>query len=425
MNTLESLLIVIVQTACIFFVTSFLDTYLKSWYYVIMSIIGIVCYMALYFVINVFATIVLWIGLCMITFYFRRNIYTALFIPSVTFCLYIFSDYLINFSYSILHLDLSIRLTVILGTSLFFLFAYIFKTWLLEKCYKDLLTIKISGVIATATILVYFSLLVMERFSNLRAYLMDAHELFVILYGLLSTVLCFSFIFIKRTEYENKEQKRQMNYLIEYSEQAEKNYLEILKFKHDYKNILISLEEYIESEDLSGLKDYFRNSIKATGTIFDQEIFKMSSISNIKIREIKSVILSKLYMAHQEGIHVNISVPKVVEKIEMPTMVLVRMLGIILDNAIEASREIEQPEIEIAIVADHKDCTFMLINKCKSNLPKLHDLKKPNFTTKPGNSGIGLANLDDLVKLNTNVFLDTKIQSDKFIQIITICGVEG
>lgn len=284
---------------------------------------------------------------------------------------------------------------------------------------------KISGVIATATICVYFSLVVIERFPNLRIYLIDAHELFMILYGLLSAIICFSFIFIKRTEYENREQKRQMSYLIEYSEQAEKNYLEILKFKHDYKNILISLEEYIETEDLAGLKDYFRNSIKATGSIFDQEIFRMSSISNIKIREIKSVIMSKLYMAHQKGIHVSISVPEVVNHVEVSTMVLVRMLGIILNNAIEASEELEHPEIELAIVADHKDCTFMLINNCPSDLPKLHDLKKASFTTKPGNSGIGLTNLDELVQLNANVFLDTKIQDDKFIQIITICEVEG
>ncbi|MGL9753343.1 two-component system, LytTR family, sensor histidine kinase AgrC [Enterococcus sp. DIV1286c] len=430
LDTLESLLIVIVQTACIFWVTSYLETHLKNRYYVILSIIGIICYMALYFLMNFFATAVLWASLCAVTYYFRRNIYIALFIPSVTFCLYIFSDYIINFSYTILHLVLNIRLTVILGTLLFFFFAYIFKTWLLEKCYKDLLTMKISGIIATATICVYFCLVVIERFPNLRIYLIDAHELFMILYGLLSAIICFSFIFIKRTEYENREQKRQMSYLIEYSEQAEKNYLEILKFKHDYKNILISLEEYIETEDLTGLKDYFRNSIKATGSIFDQEIFRMSSISNIKIREIKSVIMSKLYMAHQKGIHVSISVPEVVNHVEVSTMVLVRMLGIILDNAIEASEEIEHPEIEhpeieLAIVADHKDCTFMLINNCPHDLPKLHDLKKASFTTKPGNSGIGLTNLDELVQLNAYVFLDTKIQDEKFIQIITICEVEG
>lgn len=81
---------------------------------------------------------------------------------------------------------------------------------------------KISGIIATATICVYFCLVVIERFPNLRIYLIDAHELFMILYGLLSAIICFSFIFIKRTEYENREQKRQMSYLIEYSEQAEK-----------------------------------------------------------------------------------------------------------------------------------------------------------------------------------------------------------
>ena len=62
-----------------------------------------------------------------------------------------------------------------------------------------------------------------------------------------------------------------------------KNYLEILKFKTRLQNILISLEEYIETEDLTGLKGLFLEIVsKATGSIFDQEIFRMSSISKYK-----------------------------------------------------------------------------------------------------------------------------------------------
>ncbi|NTR82034.1 accessory regulator AgrC, partial [Enterococcus faecium] len=34
--------------------------------------------------------------------------------------------------------------------------------------------------------------------------------------------------------------------------------------------------------------------------------------------------------------------------------------------------------------------------------------------------GIGLSNLDELVQLNKNVYLDTKIEEGQFIQILTI-----
>ena len=49
---------------------------------------------------------------------------------------------------------------------------------------------------------------------------------------------------------------------------------------------------------------------------------------------------------------------------------------------LKPQEELEHPEIELAIVADHNDCTFMLINNCPRDLPKLHDLKKASFYDK-------------------------------------------
>lgn len=425
LNTLENLIILIGQISCIFLVLSFLDTTLRKRRYLFFSVILLLSYMVFYMLMNVVATLVLWVCLCLITYSFCGNLARSFFLPSVTFIFYIFSNYIVSIISSIISMAFSIRTSVVLSTLIFFLMAFIFKKWILTRSYKNEFILKIGAIISVATFLLYFSIIIMERFRPLEEFLDEAHDLFIIIYGMLSTAICFFFVFIKRAEYENREQRRQMDYLMEYSEQAEKNYLEILKFKHDYKNILISIEGYIETEDLSGLKEYFYDSIKATGTIFDQEIFKMSSIANIRIREIKSIVLSKLYMAHQQGITVRINVPNRVEKIPMPTIVLVRMLGIILDNAIEASNQLDNPEIEMAIISEEKSCTFILINNCSPDIPRLHDLKKPNFTTKPGNSGIGLANLDELVQRNENVYLDTKIDNDKFIQIITICEVEG
>ncbi|ASZ08708.1 ATP-binding protein [Enterococcus thailandicus] len=211
-----------------------------------------------------------------------------------------------------------------------------------------------------------------------------------------------------------------MNYLIDYSEQIEKNYSELRKFKHDYKNILISLEDYIENDDVTGLKNYFYSSIKGTGTIFDQEILKMASVSHLEIREIKSIIISKLYSAYEQGIRVNIHVPKTIDKISVPSLILVRMLGIILDNAIEESQNVDNPEIELTVTIHNQACLFIISNRCREKIPKLHVLKQANFSTKSQNRGIGLTNLDELVQAQPNVYLETKIDNNQFIQIITI-----
>ncbi|HBR81480.1 MAG TPA: accessory regulator AgrC, partial [Enterococcus sp.] len=47
-------------------------------------------------------------------------------------------------------------------------------------------------------------------------------------------------------------------------------------------------------------------------------------------------------------------------------------------------------------------------------------LKKKSYSSKGKERGIGLSNLDELVQLNKNVYLDTKIEEGQFTQILTI-----
>ena len=78
--------------------------------------------------------------------------------------------------------------------------------------------------------------------------------------------------------------------------------MEIREFKHDYKNILVSMENYIQSNDIDGLETFFYSHIKETGTLFDQELLEMSPIRNLGSQGNKSIVLSKLYLAHEKGI---------------------------------------------------------------------------------------------------------------------------
>ena len=295
----------------------------------------------------------------------------------------------------------------------------------IPKIIRDKTTLKIAAIVVFFTIIVYFINICSDRFSVLARFLVISNELFTVLYGVMSTIIYCVLLFIKKKEFETREQQKEMRHLIEYSEQIENNYLALRKFKHDYKNILFSIEDYIQTKDIEGLQKYFYQSIKATETIFEENNLPIASISNLKIREIKSIILSKLYVASQKGVEVNVMIPTPITDIAISTVTLVRMLGIILDNAIEESDFLEKGKIELTIMEEDKNCFFVLMNQCRSSIPKLHELKKVNFTTKKGNQGLGLTNLDELVHLNENVFLETKIENNRFIQIITISGMRG
>ena len=54
--------------------------------------------------------------------------------------------------------------------------------------------------------------------------------------------------------------------------------------------------------------------------------------------------------AHESGIDVTIDIPDKVDSFSMDTIDLARILGIFLDNAIEAALETQQPKIGLNII---------------------------------------------------------------------------
>ncbi|WP_165005971.1 MULTISPECIES: GHKL domain-containing protein [unclassified Enterococcus] len=423
-STMSTLLIISSQVGFLFFILAYFDRNLRNTTYILFSLSGTLCYLFLYQLVNVMTTGILWIFMCLLLVYFDEEIYTALFYGSLTILLYIFADYLFtvitseffDFQFNIIAVFYSFSI-------IYFLLAIFFHHFINRIIMRKKVFIRVASIGTSLTFLLYFSIIVMERFSFLKKYLLDMHSFFIVIYGVLSAIICMYIVFIKKTEYENKEEKNQIKYLIKYSEQIEKNYTEIRKFRHDYKNILISLEDYIENEDIEDLKEYFYDNIKDTAGFFEKDIFEMAAIGNLKIREIKSIVLSKLYLAYEQGVKVEINISEEIRKVSVPPIHLIRMLGIILDNAIEESQMVEDPKIMFTVLSVNDAYLFIIANKCREALPKLHVLRERGFSTKGKNRGLGLANLDELVRLTNNVYLETKIEQNQFIQIITISEV--
>ncbi|OQO71497.1 GHKL domain-containing protein [Enterococcus villorum] len=418
--SLELLIIMLVQVGSITLGVGFLADLLQSKSYLFFCLTSTCVYLFLYDHIDIVASILLWSTLCLIIYFIKNNGHIAFFYPSLTLFIYIFSDSLSDYLYSVFDLSLSIFRQFAFGVCYFWIITYCIKKFLLKRIVYEEERLKIASYIFAFTTVIYFSIICADRFPILKRHIAIANELFMIIYGVMSTLIFITLLWMKKKEFETREQQKDLQHLIEHIEQIEKSYAELLKFKHDYKNILISLEDYIQTNDMGGLQTYFYKSIKATETIFDKNNLHMSSISNLKIKELKSIILSKLYVASQKGIEVRVMIPEIVTHIDLPAITLVRMLGIILDNAIEESELIDEPKIDLMILKKEKHHSIILINQCRPNMPKLHEIKQINFTTKKGNQGLGLTNLDELVRSNRNVYLETEIAEKQFTQIITV-----
>jgi len=207
-----------------------------------------------------------------------------------------------------------------------------------------------------------------------------------------------------------------------YTEELEKQQISIQKFKHDTQNIMLSMEGFIRDKDMDGLEQYYYNKIKVASEVITKNSFATARLSKIKVKEIKSVLLAKLVAAQNTalGIDVTFEADVEIDYIPMDSVVLVRMLGIILDNSIEALEELGKGQLLVACLKEKETINFVVQNTCKVDLPKLSELQKVGFSTKGSGRGLGLDNLSELADSCSNVTLWTSIHEDRFTQKLII-----
>lgn len=215
---------------------------------------------------------------------------------------------------------------------------------------------------------------------------------------------------------QTEARQKALQDLQDYTNTLEVMYNGLRAFKHDYMNILLSMSCYIENNDMDELKQFFETKIFPTKNLIDQGDYKLNQLSNIGVLEIKSLLSAKMIYAHEAGIDVTIDIPDKVDTLPVDTVDLARILGIFLDNAIEATLETEQPQIGLNIIQHKAGVSIIIINHFQDHGVLLHQLKQRGFSTKTGHQGIGLSIAQKIISSYDNVLLETTIQSDCFIQ---------
>ncbi|WP_314061021.1 GHKL domain-containing protein [uncultured Vagococcus sp.] len=217
-----------------------------------------------------------------------------------------------------------------------------------------------------------------------------------------------------------REESQEAAHLQTYIFEMEKYNTEVRKFRHDYQNILTSLEIFIMEDDMVGLKEYFQLSIKRESILLNNQIQKISDLNKIEVIAIKSILANKLIYAQEKGIDVTFEAVEKVSEINLETVGLVRIIGIIMDNAIEATEIQGNGIIRVAIFYINQDLFFIFENTCEKEVVSIHELTKNGVSTKGNGRGQGLTNLAELVAKYDNLFLETRIENLTFIQQIII-----
>lgn len=243
--------------------------------------------------------------------------------------------------------------------------------------------------------------------NKLPIYIVIFSNLSLIAYFLLSI-----YSLAKTTQLElttlNLEQEKENNKILKDMQD------DLRGFRHDFSNIMCTIGGFVHVKDMDGLAKYYSQIQKDVTKINNLGALNPESINNPAVF---TLIASKYSKALELGIEMNINVFLNLNTLNMKIYEFTRALGILLDNAIEAAKECDEKIINLEIRKESKrNRQILLIENTYNNKDiDTEKIYEKNFSTKQGNSGLGLWEVRQILKKNTNLNLFTS-KTDKFFR---------
>lgn len=313
--------------------------------------------------------------------------------------------------------------SLLTGTALAWIASCIAKTFMKRRNIEEQ-TRRVFALIGAAALITYYLSIYLGVYWGNTFQIIQLNLIFFAVYLLMALTGFYLYAESMRRTYELKQQEAEHAALQLYTEQLENQYTEIRKFRHDYQNVLLSLGGFIEGDDLPGLQKYYREHIRRTSDKLHSNSFKLENLGRIKVKELKGIVASKLVFAQEAGIDASFEAAEKVERIDMDPLALVRIMGILLDNAIEELHELGHGTLKVAVVKDSCAVHIIVQNTCRSDIPKIHKLKQAGFSTRGEGRGLGLSNAAEILQQLPNVTSETSVENEVFTQILIISNRE-
>lgn len=190
-------------------------------------------------------------------------------------------------------------------------------------------------------------------------------------------------------------------------------------FKHDFDNIVTTIGGYVRTEDMKGLKKYYLQLEDDCQRVNNLYLLNPEIINNDGIY---NLLTKKYNEAEEKDIKVNITFLLDFSTLHMKIYEFARILGILLDNAIEASSECEERIINLTFRNDSKNSRELIIIENTYNDKNLDTEKifEKGVSGKDNHTGLGLWEVRKLIKKNNNINLYTSKNDNFFCQQLEI-----
>ena len=192
------------------------------------------------------------------------------------------------------------------------------------------------------------------------------------------------------------------------NERLQDNYDNVRAFRHDFNNIMQSMGGYIEMKDINGLERMYKSIIKECQDINNKQCINKAVINNPAIY---NLINHKYKLAKALDINLKVEVLIDLTKLNVNDFDLCRILGILLDNAIEAAKDCEEKVISTKFIYDKLNERNLIIveNPYRNFLVDVNKIYEKGFSSKKEkiNHGLGLWKVKQILRKNKNMNIYT------------------
>lgn len=192
---------------------------------------------------------------------------------------------------------------------------------------------------------------------------------------------------------------------------------------HENRNELMTIRS--KAIDKNASKEFIEYMDSVIGDKVSTSISKYSKFTHLPSNGLKGFFYYKSMEAERRGIKVSANVSKKIENSflkDLDTKTykdLARLIGVYLDNAIDASEKSEDKKLGIEIYLIKENIKIIITNTF-SNDVDLSKIGKERYTTKGKNYGHGLLLVSSIIRNNNRFIAKTKVDQNLYIQELTI-----
>lgn len=392
----------------------------KALYVIIVSIFSIISRLIIPNPYNTYINLVF--ILLSVMFIFKTNIFKSIIALVVPFIIAILVESVFSKIYLLIFktdyvLGMNIPLHRFFGT--LFMYFIMYCIYLLLKFFKINLS-KIQVLDKRKKILLFFNIILGIILIGSQLYIITFYTYVLPTFiTLLSVISIFTYVLISfytifavsklETTSTNLEEAKLYNKTLEILQDNTR------AFRHDFSNILQGMVGYMDNNDMEGLRKYYSQLVEDVQHSNNLTTLSPKVVNNPAIY---NVLATKYHKADSLGIKIHLEAFLDMNDLHMKIYEFTRVLGILMDNAIEATSECENKIINVTFRKDSRRNMQLLIieNTYKDKDINTDKIFEKRFSTKQGNTGLGLWEVRQILKKNNNLNLFTTKNDEFFIQ---------